>query len=73
MFRQFGAMPRTLFEMQETTRIDRGRCVARCYRVDEFMAMWLTEVGILQFYNAAGAMLATVNLLQRVRPEPMAA
>jgi hypothetical protein len=73
MFRQLGIAPRNLFEMQETTRIDRGRCVARCYRVDELLAMWLTEVGILQFYDAAGAMLATVNLLQRVTPQPMAA
>jgi hypothetical protein len=73
MFHKFGASPGNLFEMQETTRIDRGRCMARCYRVEEMMAMWLTEVGIVQFYDAAGAMLATINLLQQITPEPMAA
>jgi hypothetical protein len=35
--------------------------------------MWLVEVGILQFYDAEGAMLATVNLLQKVVPERLAA
>jgi hypothetical protein len=59
--------------MEERTRVEQGRCLARCYRADAMMAMWLIEVGIVQFYSAAGDMLATVNLLQRVTPEAVAA
>jgi len=62
MFRQWGTVPSRLFEMQEKIRIDRHRVVARTYRVDRLMAMWLSEVGILQFYDADGRMLATLHL-----------
>jgi hypothetical protein len=48
--------------MQEKIRFDRHRVVARTYRVDRLMAMWLSEVGILQFYDADGRMLATIHL-----------
>jgi hypothetical protein len=73
MFRDFGASPQSLFEIEESTRIDRGRCVARSYHIDDLMAMWLVEVGILQFYDAEGDMLATVNLLRKHLPERLAA
>jgi hypothetical protein len=73
IFRQFGASPQSLFEMQETTRVEQGKCLARSYRIGDLLAMWLVEVGILQFYDAEGAMLATVNLLQKVVPERLAA
>ncbi len=73
IFRQFGASPQSLFEIEESIRIEQGRCLARSYRVDALMAMWLVEVGILQFYDAEGEMLATVNLLQKLVPERLAA
>jgi hypothetical protein len=60
-------------EIAENVVIDRGRCVARSYRTDGYMAMWLMEVGILQFYGANGDMLATINLLRRIHPQRMAA
>ena len=44
----------------ETVMIDAGRYVARSYRTDEHMAMWLVDVGLVQFYNAEGDMLLTV-------------
>ena len=62
LFRQWGTVPSRLFEMQEKIRVDRHRVVARTYRVDRLMAMWLSEVGILQFYDADGRMLATIHL-----------
>ena len=62
LFRQWGTAPSQLFEMRENVRIDRHRVVARTYRVDRLMAMWLSEVGILQFYDAEGHMLATLHL-----------
>jgi hypothetical protein len=39
----------------------------------EFVAIWLLEVGIVQFYDAEGNMLATVNILEDVEPVKMAA
>ena len=37
------------------------------------MAMWLLEIGIVQFYDADGNMLLTVNLLEELEPQRMAA
>ena len=41
--------------------------------LDGLMAMWLIEVGIVQFYDADGAMLRTINLFQEVEPVKLAA
>jgi hypothetical protein len=60
-------------DMQENIRIDRGRCVARCYRVAEMFAMWMIDVGVLQFYDADGEMLHTVNLFTELQPQRAAA
>ena len=60
-------------EVQENIRIDRGRCVARCYRVSDMFAMWLIDVGVLQFYDADGEMLQTVNLFTDLQPQRAAA
>jgi len=60
-------------DLQENIRIDRGRCVARCYRVAEMFAMWLIDVGVLQFYDADGEMLHTVNLFTELQPQRVAA
>ncbi|MBM4011778.1 MAG: hypothetical protein FJ286_10410 [Planctomycetes bacterium] len=60
-------------DLQENIRIDRGRCVARCYRVAEMFAMWLIDVGVLQFYDADGEMLHTVNLFTELQPQRIAA
>ena len=63
MFERFGASPQNLFDLEETIRIDRGKCVARSYRVEGLMAMWLMGIGLVQFYDDDGNMLATLNLL----------
>ncbi|MBM3953320.1 MAG: hypothetical protein ACKO9B_05340 [Planctomycetota bacterium] len=60
-------------EVEENIRIDRGRCVARCYRASEMFAMWLIDVGVLQFYDAGGEMLQTVNLFTELQPQRAAA
>ena len=60
-------------DVQENFRIDRGRCVARCYRVAEMFAMWMIDVGVLQFYDADGEMLHTVNLFTELQPQRAAA
>ena len=73
MLERFGASPQSLFDLEETIRIDRGKCVARSYRVDGLMAMWLMGVGIVQFYDSDGNMLATINLLEAAVPQQMVA
>jgi hypothetical protein len=60
-------------DVQENIRIDRGRCVARCYRVAEMFAMWMIDIGVLQFYDADGEMLHTVNLFTELQPQRAAA
>jgi hypothetical protein len=61
------------FDLDETVLIDAGRYAARSYKADGFMAMWLVEIGIVQFYDAEGRMLCTVNLLEERAPQRMAA
>ena len=73
MFERFGASPQSLFDLEEKIQIDRGKHVARSYRVDGLMAMWLLDIGIVQFYDAEGNMLATVNLLEEAVPQQMVA
>ena len=60
-------------DLDESILIDEGRYAARSYRIDGFMAMWLVEIGLLQFYDADGNMLQTVNLLSELEPHRMAA
>jgi hypothetical protein len=72
-FLDLGAEQSDVDDVQENIRIDRGRCVARCYRVAEMFAMWMIDVGVLQFYDADGEMLATVNLFTELQPQRAAA
>ena len=72
-FLDLGADAVDVAEVQENIRIDQGRCVARCYRVAEMFAMWLIDVGVLQFYDANGDMLQTVNLFTELQPQRAAA
>ena len=71
--RHFGLSKQELFELVETPMIEDGRCIARSYRVATFLAMWLTEVGILQFYDEQGRMLRRANLFAEVEPHAAAA
>jgi len=54
-------------------RIDGGRIVARSYRAGDVMAMWMIEIGLLQFYGADGEMLQSINLLEQETPARRAA
>ena len=72
-FVNLGVATAEVDDMQENIRIDRGRCVARCYRVGDLFAMWMIDVGVLQFYDADGEMLATVNLFTELQPQRAAA
>ncbi len=62
-----------LADLIETPMIDDGRCIARSYRVSTFLAMWLVDIGILQFYDEGGRMLRRANLFAEVEPRAAAA
>jgi hypothetical protein len=72
-FQGFGAEVFSAASLDETILLDDGRYAARTYTVDGYMAMWLVEIGIVQFYDAEGNMLLTVNLLEELEPQRMAA
>lgn len=61
------------YDLDETILIDDGRYSARSYKAHGYMAMWLIDVGIVQFYDAEGNMLRTVNLFEELAPLRMAA
>ena len=62
-----------LSDLDERIMLDEGRYVARSYRVDDFLAMWMIDVGLVQFYDGDGNMLRTVNLFEEIEPQRMAA
>ena len=72
-FLGFGATAAVLAELCENIVIDEGRYMARTYKADGLMAMWLIDVGLLQFYDDDGDMLRTVNLFQTRTPHRMVA
>lgn len=72
-FLRLGLSEQTLESLAETILLREGRYLARSYRVANFMAMWLVEVGILQFYDGQGRMLCTINLFQEKKPARAAA
>jgi hypothetical protein len=72
-FLEFGAATSALAELSENIVIDDGRYMARTYKADGLMAMWLIDIGLLQFYDDDGDMLRTVNLFQARTPQRMAA
>jgi hypothetical protein len=62
-----------LADLDERIVLDGGRYVARSYRIDNYLAMWMIDVGLVQFYDDAGNMLRTVNLFEEIEPQRMAA
>ena len=62
-----------LVDLDERIVLDEGRYVARSYRVDDLLAMWMIDVGLVQFYDNTGNMLRTVNLFEEIEPQRMAA
>jgi hypothetical protein len=73
VFEEFGVPVCNSSVLNETLLLKSGRYVARTYRADGLMAMWLLRAGVVQFYDAEGTMLRTVNLLKQLRPGSSAA
>jgi hypothetical protein len=64
----FGANVFSDLQVEETLLVQDGRCMARSYRTCDHFAMWLVEVGLLQFYNSEGDVLLVLNLLEDTAP-----
>lgn len=73
IFSELGIDRFALEDLSETVLIDEGAIRARSYRIENLMAMWLMDVGIIQFYDDEGNMLRRANLLAEVEPRRMAA
>ncbi len=73
VLRSLGAATSSLFELQESVMIDRGQCLGRKYRADRLTAVWLTDAGLIRFYDSRGKMLRTINLFEELAPQRMAA
>jgi hypothetical protein len=67
-FGRFGADAKDAETCDETILIRDGKYRGRSYRVAGMMAMWMIEIGLVQFYAADGAMLATISLDDRAAP-----
>lgn len=72
-FEELATQPRDPGDLEENILIHEGRYAARSYRTDRLMAMWLIDVGLVQFYDADGNMLRTINLFEELEPAKMAA
>lgn len=48
----------------ETLLIREGRYFGRSYRAAGVMAMWMIDIGLVQFYAADGEMLGSLSLLE---------
>lgn len=72
-FLELGISEMTLRDLNETVRVDQGRLCARSYRIADLMAMWLIDIGIIQYYDSEGNMLRRTNLLMQSEPRRMAA
>ena len=69
----FGLKRSDLTGLRETVLLDGGHYRARTYRAGKYFAMWLVEIGLLQFYDPSGNMLRTVNLFEEVAGDRVAA
>jgi hypothetical protein len=73
IFTELGVNRCCLDDLSETILIDDGAIRARSYRIENLMAMWLMDVGIVQFYDDEGNMLRRANLLAKMEPRRVAA
>ncbi len=64
-FRQYGVTAERAEAPAETILIRDGRYRGRSYRAANLLAMWMVEIGLIQFYAEDGAMLATIHLNDR--------
>ena len=72
-FRQYGVAEAQAEAPAETILIRDGRYRGRSYRTEGLLAMWMIEIGLVQFYAEDGSMLATISLYDRPSSQRAAA
>jgi hypothetical protein len=60
-------------DVQETIRIDVGHLLARTYKLGRMSAVWEIRSGLLRFFDARHNLLRSINLLEELSPQRMAA
>lgn len=73
VFASLGVSRSAVRALDESILFSDGRYTARSYRAQRLSAMWLVSAGIVQFYDADGTMLQTINLFDRLHPQRLAA
>jgi hypothetical protein len=64
-FGQCGWQDPSLENLAEMILITEGKYRGRSYRAAGLLAMWLVDLGLLQFYDRQGQMLRTINLFEK--------
>jgi hypothetical protein len=59
-FAELGATSPSFEDLAESVHIDRGKQVARRYRLGDLRAQWLVTDGLIKFYDTDGNTLRTV-------------
>lgn len=72
-FQQFGVEAEQAEAPAETILIRDGKYRGRSYRSGGLLAMWLIEIGLVQFYSADGEMLSMISLNNRPSTQRAAA
>jgi hypothetical protein len=65
IFRDYGASDADIAGMRDTHLIRDGHYCGRSFRTPSLMAMWMG--GFVQFYDAEGELLGSVDLTQKSR------
>ncbi len=60
-------------ELEERVRVESGKVVAYCYRAGNLFAMWMIDIGLVQFYDSAGNLLPAYELPAQRTPDRRAA
>jgi len=72
-FIELGMPATAVFRLKETVLFDGDRPWSHTYRVEGARAVWTVGEGIVEFRDAEGRLLLTLNLLERIVPQRMAA
>lgn len=56
------SMMTTAEDVEEILLIQDGSYMGRSYRANDSMAMWMPSVALVQFYDADGQLIYTINL-----------
>ena len=52
----------TTTDIEEVLLIQDGSYMGRSYRTDDYMAMWMPSIELIQFYDAEGNLAHSINL-----------